>query len=84
VSTTTVHQPRYFWETCPQDRFSYILIDRVSSREVARVTYLATVRKWRWSRNTSRMLHGADPAEGLVRLLGEAQKLVEEGLPKEM
>ena len=84
LSTTTTHPTRYFWEPCPQDKFSYVLIDRVSKREVARVTYLTTVRKWRWSRNTTRLLHGADPAEGIVRLLTEAQKLVEEGLPKEM
>jgi hypothetical protein len=75
---------RYFWKSGSTLQKSYVLIDRVSAREIATVTYLNTMRKWRWVRKTSVLLHGVQPADGVCKRLNDAKKWVETGLPLDL
>ena len=78
---STPQQTRYFWQQRLGGETCYSLIDRVTAREIATVTYVSTMRKWRWSRRTTPLLHGAEPAEGIAKLLVDAKQSVETGLP---
>jgi hypothetical protein len=77
-------QLRYFWDCRPGAGATYVLIDRVTANDVASITYMEGVRRWRWSRRTSLLLHGAIAAEGTSKLLSEAKAAVQAGLPSDM
>jgi hypothetical protein len=75
---------RYFWQQEAGPETCYSLVDRVSSKPVASITYLNSNRKWRWSRHTCQLLHGAGASAGVTRSLADAKAAVVDGLPNEI
>ena len=84
MSPLTAREHRYFWSQGTGEESTYSLIDRISSKEVATIVYLKSVRRWQWSRHTTALLHGAVAVEGTSKLLAEAKRSIEAGLPQEM
>jgi hypothetical protein len=70
---------RYYWQKRFDKPDLFELIDVASSRQIATVQNLA--RRWHWQRFTCLLLHGAPPAEGTSRRLGDAKKAIADGLP---
>jgi len=84
METQQQRATRYFWQPVEGPETSYSLVDRVSAKSIAVVTYMNSARKWRWSRNTSPLLHGAGSSCGITKLLADAKAAVLADLPDEM
>lgn len=75
ISQTT----RYRWTKLAGMPPQVDLIDDLTSHSVA--TVFEGSRRWYWKRNTTVLLHGALPAEGVAVSLNEAKQQVVKGLP---
>lgn len=80
---TTTKLARYFWSRGGADGSEHLLIDRVTAHPIASITYLESSRRWQWSRSTMALLHGVAPASGRAKLLADAKRNIESGLPEE-
>ncbi|WP_254506524.1 hypothetical protein [Anatilimnocola floriformis] len=70
---------RYAWRKPSNLPERVELIDRVTSQVVAVVEHVG--RDWQWRRNTSQLVHGAPPSEGMQTSLEDAKQAVLNGLP---
>ncbi|WP_425615043.1 hypothetical protein NA78x_004931 [Anatilimnocola sp. NA78] len=74
-----MNQNRYRWVK-PSDLPDRVeLIDNLTTLRVAVITDVN--RRWCWKRNTTLLLHGVPPAEGIEASLTQAKIKVLEGLP---
>ncbi|WP_254509360.1 hypothetical protein [Anatilimnocola floriformis] len=55
------------------------LIDGITKQVIAAIVSVG--RNWQWNRNTTKLLHGAPPAQGVSPGLTQAKVSVLDGLP---
>ena len=71
---------RYYWNDAKTQPPRVELMDKISAKFVA-VIVEDEQGRWNWKRYTSRLIHGAPPAEGSSASLPLAKRKVLENLP---